>query len=46
MRTTTAFNRIIAVDGVVVEGVTFTPEGVVMPLYVKLTLSNVRKRHR
>ena len=30
MRATTAFNRIIAIDGVVVEGVTFTPEGVVV----------------
>jgi transcriptional regulator NrdR family protein len=27
---TTAFNRIIAVDGGVVESVTFTPEGVVV----------------
>ncbi|HUX04680.1 MAG TPA: ISL3 family transposase [Acidimicrobiales bacterium] len=30
MRATTAFNRIIAIDGVVVEGVSFTPEGVVL----------------
>ncbi|MDE3092503.1 MAG: transposase family protein [Acidobacteriota bacterium] len=30
MRATTAFNRIIAIDGVVVEGVSFTPEGVVV----------------
>jgi hypothetical protein len=27
MCATTAFNRIIAIDGVVVEGVTFTAEG-------------------
>ena len=32
MRATTAFNRIIAVDSVVVEGVTFTPEGVVVKI--------------
>lgn len=32
MRATTAFNRIIAIDGVVVEGVTFTPEGVVVKI--------------
>ena len=30
MRATTAFNRTIAIDGVVVEGVTFAPEGVVV----------------
>ena len=30
MRATTAFNRIIAVDGVAVSGVTFAPEGVVV----------------
>jgi hypothetical protein len=30
MRATTAFNRIIAIDGVIVEEVTFTPEGVVV----------------
>ena len=30
MRATTAFNRIIAIDGVVVEGVTFAPAGVVV----------------
>ena len=32
MRATTAFNRIIAIDGAVVEGVTFTPEGVVVKM--------------
>ncbi|HEY5303028.1 MAG TPA: transposase family protein [Acidimicrobiales bacterium] len=32
MRATTAFNRIIAIDGVVVEGVSFTPEGVVVKI--------------
>ncbi len=30
MRVTTAFNRIIAINGVVVSGVTFAPEGVVV----------------
>lgn len=32
MRATTAFNRIIAIDGVVVQAVTFTPEGVVVTI--------------
>jgi transposase len=32
MRATTAFDRIIAVDGVVVEGVTFAPEGVMVKI--------------
>lgn len=30
MRATTAFDRIIAIDGVVISGVTFAPEGVVV----------------
>jgi len=30
MRATTAFNRIIAIEGVAVSGVTFTPEGIVV----------------
>lgn len=30
MRATTAINRIIAIDGVVVESVSFTPEGMVV----------------
>ena len=33
MRATTAFNRIIAIDGVAVSGVTFTPEGVVVKIH-------------
>jgi transposase len=37
MRATTAFNRIIAIDGVAVSGVTFAPEGVVV---------NIRRRRR
>jgi transposase len=32
VRATTAFNRIIAIDGVVVQAVTFTPEGVVVTI--------------
>ena len=40
MRATTAFNRIIAVDGVVVEGVVFTPDGVVVRIRRR------KRRHR
>jgi transposase len=32
MRATSAFNRIIAIDGVAVSGVTFAPEGVVVKI--------------
>jgi transposase len=32
VRATTAFNRIIAIDGIAVEGVTFAPEGVVVKI--------------
>lgn len=40
MRATTAFNRIIAIDGVVVQAVTFTPEGVVVGIRRR------KRRHR